>query len=132
MARRKQLPKTSVFFTSPEYTSDPTIAQKGTLEPSSCDIAKAMAVCDQSFHLGNAPQPFVITPKTTSTTHFACARWADQQQRPSRVSPHFQQAQMHSQRLSRATLSHETLRHVHRGPIVREAESFDMAVGCYS
>jgi hypothetical protein len=35
MARRKQLPSTSVFFTSPEYTSLPTMAQKGTLLPSS-------------------------------------------------------------------------------------------------
>lgn len=35
MARRKALLRTSVFFTSPEYTSDPTIAQKGTLLPSS-------------------------------------------------------------------------------------------------
>ena len=35
MARRKASASTSVFFTSVEYTSEPTIGQKGTLAPSS-------------------------------------------------------------------------------------------------
>jgi hypothetical protein len=35
---------TSVFFTSPLNTSDPTIGQKGTFDPSSCDNANARAV----------------------------------------------------------------------------------------
>ncbi len=36
--------KTSVFFTYEENTYDPTIGQKGTLGPSSCAMANAMAV----------------------------------------------------------------------------------------
>lgn len=36
--------RTSVFLTSDEKTSDPTIGQKGTLGPSYCAMAKAMAV----------------------------------------------------------------------------------------
>ena len=44
MARRKDSARTSVFFTSVLYTSDPTMGQKGTLDPSSCDTARANAV----------------------------------------------------------------------------------------
>jgi len=44
MARRKDSARTSVFFTSVLYTSDPTMGQKGTLDPSSCDTASANAV----------------------------------------------------------------------------------------
>jgi hypothetical protein len=35
---------TSVFFTSDENTYEPTMGQKGTLGPSSCAMASAMAV----------------------------------------------------------------------------------------
>src|SRR2546421_10109457 len=44
MARRKFSINASVFLTSVEYTSLPTIGQKGTFVPSSCDTAKAKAV----------------------------------------------------------------------------------------
>ena len=44
MALRNASARTSVFFTSVLYTSDPTIGQKGTLTPSSCDTASASAV----------------------------------------------------------------------------------------
>jgi len=44
MARRKFSIKISVFFTSLEYTSEPTIGQKGTFVPSSCAIPSASAV----------------------------------------------------------------------------------------
>ena len=45
MARLKFSISTSVFFISDEYTSLPTIGQKGTLDPNSWAIANAMAVC---------------------------------------------------------------------------------------
>lgn len=44
MARRKFSMRTSVFLISLEKTSLPTMGQKGTLGPSSCAIAKAIAV----------------------------------------------------------------------------------------
>jgi len=44
IARRKFSISTSVFFTSVEKTSEPTIGQKGTFGPSSCARASAMAV----------------------------------------------------------------------------------------
>jgi hypothetical protein len=44
MALLKFSIKTSVFFTSAEYTSDPTIGQNGTFVPSSYATAKAIAV----------------------------------------------------------------------------------------
>jgi hypothetical protein len=44
IARRKFSISTSVFFTSAEYTSDPTIGQNGTFDPSSWAMANAMAV----------------------------------------------------------------------------------------
>ena len=36
--------RTSVFLISELNTSDPTMGQKGTFEPSSCAMASAMAV----------------------------------------------------------------------------------------
>ena len=42
---------TAVFLTSDEYTSEPTIGQKGTLLPSSCATPSASAV----FPLPGAP-----------------------------------------------------------------------------
>lgn len=45
MALRKFSISTSVFLISVEYTSLPTIGQKGTLLPSSWAIARAKAVC---------------------------------------------------------------------------------------
>lgn len=44
MALRKFSMSTSVFLTSAEYTSAPTIGQKGTFVPSSCAMPKAKAV----------------------------------------------------------------------------------------
>jgi hypothetical protein len=44
IALRNASARTSVFFTSVLYTSDPTIGQNGTLVPSSCDTASASAV----------------------------------------------------------------------------------------
>lgn len=44
MALRNASARTSVFFTSVLYTSDPTMGQNGTLTPSSCDTASASAV----------------------------------------------------------------------------------------
>ena len=44
MARRKFSIRISVFFTSELYTSEPTIGQNGTFEPSSCAIPSARAV----------------------------------------------------------------------------------------
>src|ERR1700731_1801819 len=44
MARLKFSINASVFLTSVEYTSLPTIGQKGTFVPSSCDTANARAV----------------------------------------------------------------------------------------
>lgn len=44
MARRNASASTSVFFTSVLYTSEPTMGQKGTFEPSSCEMASARAV----------------------------------------------------------------------------------------
>ena len=44
MARRKCSMSTAVFLTSDEYTSEPTIGQKGTLLPSSCATPSASAV----------------------------------------------------------------------------------------
>mmetsp|Transcript_7750 Transcript_7750/g.19732 ORF Transcript_7750/g.19732 Transcript_7750/m.19732 type:complete len:225 (-) Transcript_7750:80-754(-) len=44
IARRKCSISTSVFFTSVEYTSLPTIGQNGTLLPSSCAMPSASAV----------------------------------------------------------------------------------------
>ena len=44
IARLKFSIKTSVFLISDEYTSDPTIGQKGTFDPNSCAMAKAIAV----------------------------------------------------------------------------------------
>lgn len=45
MALLKFSISTSVFLISDEYTSLPTIGQKGTLFPSSCAMASARAVC---------------------------------------------------------------------------------------
>ena len=44
MARLKCSMRTAVFFTSEEYTSEPTIGQKGTFLPSSWDMPSASAV----------------------------------------------------------------------------------------
>lgn len=44
MARRKDSARTSVFFTSVLYTSEPTMGQNGTFEPSSWEMARANAV----------------------------------------------------------------------------------------
>ena len=44
IARRKFSIKISVFFTSDEYTSEPTIKQKGTFGPSSWETPRAIAV----------------------------------------------------------------------------------------
>jgi len=51
IARRKCSMSTAVFFTSDEYTSEPTMRQKGTLLPSSCATPSASAV----FPLPGAP-----------------------------------------------------------------------------
>ena len=51
MARRKCSMSTAVFLTSDEYTSEPTMGQKGTLLPSSCATPSASAV----FPLPGAP-----------------------------------------------------------------------------
>ena len=55
MARLKFSINTSVFFISDEYTSLPTMGQKGTLLPSSWAIAKAKAVYkhNKNFTLWN-------------------------------------------------------------------------------
>ncbi len=44
MARLKCSMRTAVFLTSEEYTSEPTMGQKGTFLPSSCDMPSASAV----------------------------------------------------------------------------------------
>ena len=44
MARLKCSMRTAVFFTSEEYTSEPTIGQKGTFLPSSWAMPSASAV----------------------------------------------------------------------------------------
>ena len=44
MALRKFSISTSVFFTSEEKTSEPTMGQKGTFVPSSCAMPSASAV----------------------------------------------------------------------------------------
>ena len=44
MARLKCSMRTAVFLTSEEYTSEPTMGQKGTFLPSSCEMPSASAV----------------------------------------------------------------------------------------
>lgn len=44
IARRNASARTSVFFTSVLYTSEPTMGQNGTFAPSSCEMASARAV----------------------------------------------------------------------------------------
>ena len=44
MARLKCSMRTAVFLTSEEYTSEPTMGQKGTFLPSSCEMPRASAV----------------------------------------------------------------------------------------
>ncbi len=61
MALLKCSMRTSVFFTSEEYTSEPTIGQKGTFLPSSCAIPRASAV----FPVPGAP----VTRKMYNQMH---------------------------------------------------------------
>ena len=69
IARRKFSIRISVFFTSEEYTSDPTIGQNGTLVPNSCAMPSASAV----FPVPGAPAiksalPAIFFPLIISTT----------------------------------------------------------------
>lgn len=145
IARRKQLASTSVFLTSPEYTSDPTIAQKGTLLPSSWERAKARAVWMSAQpsrpprSLSPAEHPiatFPISPPLSRRplmplqfggplTHLTSPRRSHHQQRPPRMSPHLQQLQMQPQRLARLALPYETLL-VHGRAVICETEPFDV------
>src|SRR3954454_6589299 len=61
MARRKFSINTSVFLISEEYTSLPTMGQKGTLGPSSCEMASAMA---------GLPGPGPACKEDGATSHF--------------------------------------------------------------
>lgn len=70
MALRKFSIKISVFLTSDENTSDPTIGQNGTFGPSSYDKAKAMAVFPVPGGPANSkalPAIFFILIKSTTT-----------------------------------------------------------------
>jgi hypothetical protein len=79
MARRKFSMSTSVFFTSEEKTSEPTIGQKGTLGPSSCASASASAVLPvpgAPASISARPAIFFERMSSTTTPHasraFSC------------------------------------------------------------
>ena len=57
MARLKCSMRTAVFLTSDEYTSEPTMGQKGTFLPSSCEMPSASAV----FPVPGAPAGIDLT-----------------------------------------------------------------------
>jgi hypothetical protein len=69
MARRKFSISTSVFFTSDEYTSEPTIGQNGTFGPSSCAIASASAVLPvPGAPASMSARPAIFLVRISSTT----------------------------------------------------------------
>ena len=70
MARLKFSISASVFLTSVEYTSLPTIGQKGTFVPSSCDTANARAVLPVPGPPANStalPDIFFALMRSTTT-----------------------------------------------------------------
>lgn len=81
--------KTSVFLTSDENTSEPTIGQNGTLGPNSCAIARAIAVFPVPGGPANnkaRPAIFLALIKSTATPaayitliyYFSCNSLPDQ------------------------------------------------------
>jgi hypothetical protein len=73
MALRKFSIKISVFLTSDEYTSDPTIGQKGTFGPNSCDTARANAVLpvpEELEIIRNENFTWCTSKKQSTTSHF--------------------------------------------------------------
>ena len=69
MARRKFSIKISVFFTSDEYTSEPTIGQNGTLLPSSCAMPSARAVLPvPGAPVSSSARPAILRCFIMSTT----------------------------------------------------------------
>eukprot|EP00900_Chrysochromulina_parva_P022550 jgi/Chrpa1/4929/Chrysochromulina_OHIO_Genome00015640-RA len=68
--RRKFSISTSVFFTSDEKTSEPTMGQKGTLGPSSCARARASAVLPvpgAPASISARPAIFLVLISSTAT-----------------------------------------------------------------
>lgn len=65
--------RTSVFFTSEEYTSEPTIGQKGTFLPSSCAMPSANAV----FPVPGAPATCAQVQSNFALANHSChcATW---------------------------------------------------------
>ena len=79
IARRKFSISTSVFFTSDEKTSEPTIGQNGTFGPSSCASASAIAVLPvpgAPASISARPAIFFVLISSTTTPHasraFSC------------------------------------------------------------
>jgi len=72
IARRKFSISASVFFTSAEYISLPTIGQNGTFVPNSCDTASASAVFPVPGPPANStarPDIFFALIRSTTTPH---------------------------------------------------------------
>ena len=90
MARLKCSMRTAVFFTSEEYTSEPTIGQKGTFLPSSWAMPSASAV----FPVPGAPartqsRPQQLQSQAVMLTWRLCLRclvWKECRQREGRLT----------------------------------------------
>ena len=127
MALRKFSIKASVFFTSAEYTSLPTMGQKGTFVPSSCDTASARAVLPvPGPPASSTARPDIFFARIRSTTTPQACRLANVRNKRS-IHGKILWKQTY---LTGGSLPDETCRILFGIAIRSQSKTLDVCMGC--